>query len=107
MNSLAERREALVARCARERAELDAIVDGLGHKLALAEAVVTAARRVDRHRGLVGAAGMLMLVAPAAARTWIRSATWVVPLAVEGYRHFKDRRGREPDDLATDSGSER
>jgi len=82
----AERRKALIDRSDRERAELAAIFGGPESKLAVVETVVATARRVHRHRLLVGAAGLLMILAPLAARSWVRRILWLVPVALEGFR---------------------
>jgi hypothetical protein len=97
LDRLAARREALVVRSDQERAALMATFGGIERRFALAETVVAAARRLSRHRILVGAAGVVMLVAPFAFRSWIRRVMWLAPLAVEGYRtvraHADARRG--------------
>jgi hypothetical protein len=97
-DALAERRRALIARCAEEREELGAIVGGIESKLALAETVVATARGLNRHRALAGAAGVFMVLAPLAARSWIRRALWLIPAAIEGYRLFAGHRRSPPDD---------
>jgi len=87
--TLAERREALVAQSDRERAQLGAIFGGLERKFTVADAMVVGARRLTRHRALIGAAGVCLIFAPVAARSWIRRAAWMVPLALDGYRTVK------------------
>ena len=96
--TLAEHRKTLVAQSDRERAELAAIFGGLERKLAVADAVVVGARRLTRHRALIGAAGVCLIFAPTGARRWIRRAVWLVPLALEGYRTVKSvlKRRDEP-----------
>jgi hypothetical protein len=92
---LAERRKTLIAGSDRRRAEFAAIFGGIEYKLGVAEAVVAGARRLHRHRFLVGAAGVVMLLAPAY-RSWVRRVMWLAPLALEGYRtvkaHAEERR---------------
>ena len=85
-NSLAERRKALVDRSDQKRAELAAIVGGLERKLAVVDMVVVTARRLHRHRTLMGAAGVFLILAPLAARNWMRRVLWLAPLALEGFR---------------------
>jgi len=85
----AERRKALIDRSDRERAELAAIFGGIESKLAVVETVVATARRVHRHRLLVGAAGVFVILAPLAARSWIRRVLWLAPVALEGFRVVK------------------
>lgn len=93
-NTLAERRQALVQRSDQERAELATIFGGLERKLAIVDTVVATARRLNRHRLLVGAAGAFLVLAPLAARSWIRRAVSLVPLALEGYRLVKAGKSR-------------
>lgn len=91
LSALAERRQALVTGSDQDRAELAAIFGGLERKLAVAEVVVATARRLNRHRVLVGTAGACLIFAPVAARSWIRRAMWLAPLAIEGYRTMRAR----------------
>jgi hypothetical protein len=100
---LDERRKALLVRSESDRAGLASIVGGLERKFAVAEAVVATARGLSRHRALVSAAGVFLVVAPLAFRSWIRRAMWLVPLAIGGYRAWKahdDARGEFPEDKA-------
>jgi UDP-N-acetyl-D-mannosaminuronic acid transferase (WecB/TagA/CpsF family) len=85
-NTLADRRKALVDRSDQQRAELTAIFGGIERKLSVVETVVAAARRVHRHRLLVGAGGVFLILAPLAARSWMRRILWLFPLALEGFR---------------------
>lgn len=91
MQALAERRKALVARSDRERAELAALFGGIENRMWLVDTVVAGARRVGRNRFLVGAAGVLLVLAPIAARSWLRRAVWLLPVVIEGYRAVKSR----------------
>lgn len=86
VGTLAERRKALIDRSDQKRAELASIFGGIENKLAVVETVVASARRLHHHRLLVGAAGVFLILAPLATRSWIRRTLWVVPLALEGYR---------------------
>lgn len=98
----AERRSALLARSDQDRAALAAIVGGLERKFAVAEVVVATARGLNRHRALIGAAGVGLVFAPAAFRNRIRRALWLVPLALSAYRalrsHAQTRRASSPED---------
>ena len=89
LRALAARRKALIAGSDRDRAEFVAIFGGIENKLG--DAVVAGARRLHRHRFLVGAAGVVMLLAPFVFRSWIRRVMWLAPLALEGYRAVKTR----------------
>ena len=101
---LAVRRRDLVARSDENRAALGVVFNGLERRFGIAEVVVSIARRIHRHRFLVGAVAVFLLAAPGGARTWIRRARGWLPLVVEGYRLFRSRdekRGASPID-ATD-----
>ena len=90
----AVRRQALVARCDQERDELIGIAGEIANKLSLADSLVVAARRLHRHRGLVGAAGAFLIFGPQGARNWLRGAISLVPMALAGYRRVDSRRKR-------------
>jgi len=87
--ALAERRKALIAGSDQARGEFAAIFGRIENSLWVADAVVAGARRLQRHRILVGVA---VLVVPFAFRKWIRRAIWLLPLAIEGYRTVKAHR---------------
>ena len=86
---LAERRRELVARSDVHRADLAGIMDDLESRTVLLDIAVSTARRVHRHRVLVGAAAVGLVLAPLAARSWIRRVLWAAPLVLEGYHVFK------------------
>ncbi len=88
-DAMTERRKALIARCDEQRDELGAIVNEIENKIALAETVVAAAHGLHRHRALVGAAGAFMILGPVSARSWVRRALWLIPVAIEGYRGIR------------------
>jgi hypothetical protein len=98
VEGLAGRREALIARSDRERAALAATLGGFEKVIAVAELGVAAARGIQRHRVLVGVATAGLVLAPLAARTWMRRAIWWLPIAIEGYRLARSLGGtrREP-----------
>ena len=89
LTTFAERREALLARSDENRAEMAAIFGGLERKFAVAETVVKAARGLSRYRGLIGAAGLSLILVPLASRTWLRRIMWVIPIALQAYRTVK------------------
>ena len=89
LQNLAERRQALVARSDQERATLGASLGDLERRFAIVDAGVATARRIHRHRVLLGAATVWAVVAPVAARLWIGRLAWGLPLAIEGYRATK------------------
>ena len=96
LDALAGRRAVLIDRSDRDRAVLAAAVGSLERQLAVADVIVATVRRVHRHRALVGAVAALLILAPLAARTWVRRAMWVLPLVIEGYRAVKSLRGAHP-----------
>jgi hypothetical protein len=72
-----------------------ATFEGIERELAAADVVFTAARRAQRHPAFAIAGSVLTALAPLAARTVVRRALWIVPLAIAGYRVVKAlRRGR-------------
>lgn len=85
-DTAAGRRMALIERSDRNREALAATVGGLERQFAVAELVVAAVRRLRWNRGVVGAAALGLILAPAAARHWVRRALLLAPLALEGYR---------------------
>ncbi len=89
--SPAARRLALVAQSEANRAALTSTMDEVEHKLAIAERVVSVARRIHRHRGILGAVAAWLIFAPKSARTWISRASVFLPFAIEGYRAWKSR----------------
>jgi hypothetical protein len=90
LRTLAERRQALIVRSDQERDEVAGIFGGFERKLAVVETVIATARRLHRHRALVGAAAVGLVFAPLAARKWLGRAIWLVPLALEGHRLARD-----------------
>lgn len=77
---------ALIEASARNRAAFAACSARLEQRCAVAEMVVSSARRLNRHRGAVGTAALFLLLAPGPARAWMRRALWLVPVALEIYR---------------------
>ncbi len=90
-DALAARRLELVAQSDHNRAALSATVSHLEHQLALAELVVSIARRVHRHRVIIGTAIAWFVVAPRTARSWLARASVLLPWVIQGYRLFKSR----------------
>ena len=104
LDTIAERRQALLARSDENRAELGAIFGGLERKFAVADTVVKAARGLSRYRGLIGAAGLSLILVPLASRTWLRRVMWLVPIALQAYRTVKSNaeERRAPPDVDVD-----
>ncbi len=99
LDELAARRAALIARSDEERVALSAAFGGIERRFTIAEMLVSTARRMNRHRALAGAVAAGAIVAPLTAKTWLKRATWILPLAIEGYRLVRAldaRRRTEP-----------
>lgn len=84
--ALAARREEAVTRTDRERAALGSALDDIERRFHLVEAGLASAQRMRRHRVVMGAVAVWSVLAPVAARAWIRRLGWWVPLAIEGYK---------------------
>jgi hypothetical protein len=91
LDALAGRRRDLVARSDENRVAIAAVTSHLERRLAVAEVVVNVARRLHRHRFLIGAVAVFLLATPGGARKWIRRATGFLPLVMEGFRLFRSR----------------
>jgi hypothetical protein len=90
---LARRRDVLVASSDQDRAALASAFGGIRGRMGIAETIVSGVRRARRHRTSMGIiVTMLAMVAPFAARRWIRRATWFLPLVIEGVRLAKSHR---------------
>ncbi len=96
--SYAERRAELIERLDRDRAAVAEAYVALQGRMKVAETVVGAARTAKKHRVLAGALALAAIVAPFTARTWLKRAAWLIPLAIEGIRIARRTRDREDDD---------
>jgi hypothetical protein len=85
-DSRARARADLLARVAADRAAVADAFSAVRGRLKTAEAVVSVVRRANRDRALTGALAVLAIVAPFAARSWLKRAAWILPLVVEGMR---------------------
>jgi len=86
---LVRRRLELVARSDAQRNAVGAatgLVDSPRHR---GEIGLSMARRVHRHRALLGAFTIWSVVAPAAAKLWVRRLGWWIPLGIEGFKLAK------------------
>jgi hypothetical protein len=92
LNGLAQRRMALVARADQDRAALVESFSGIQRRLVVAETVVSTVRRMRRNRALLGAIAVFGIVAPLAARKWIRRASFFLPLVIGGVRLAREHR---------------
>ena len=97
LRELAARRQELVARADRERRSLAVAGGTVERKLAIVDVGFAAARRIHRHRAVLGAVAVWSVLAPTSARRWIGRLGWWVPLGLEAVRMghwFADGRGR-------------
>jgi hypothetical protein len=86
---LALRRRELVARSDAQRGAVGATFGDIERRLGFVEAGLSLARRVHRHRALLGAFTVWSVVAPAAAKLWVRRLGWWIPLCLEGFKLAK------------------
>ncbi|MBK8167054.1 MAG: hypothetical protein IPK64_14025 [bacterium] len=86
---LALRRRELVARSESQRNAVGATFGDIERRLGFVEVGLSLARRVHRHRALLGAFTIWSAVAPAAAKLWVRRLGWWIPLGLEGFRLAK------------------
>lgn len=97
LRELAARRQELAARCDRERRALAVAGGTVERKLAIVDLGFSTARRIHRHRAVLGAVAVWSVLAPASARRWIGRLGWWVPLGLEAVRLGRwvaDGRGR-------------
>lgn len=86
---LALRRQELVARSDAQRDAVGSTFSEIERRLRFVEAGFSLARRVQRHRVLLGAFTIWSVVAPAAAKLWVRRLGWWIPLGLEGFKLAK------------------
>jgi hypothetical protein len=95
-NDFAQRRAELIARSNRDREAVAEAFGGLARRLSVAETLVRAVRQAKRHKALLGTLAVLGILAPLTARSWLRRASWILPLAIEAFRIA--RRGKSERD---------
>jgi hypothetical protein len=93
MQALAARRTDLIARSDQERSALGEAFSGIARKAVFLDAGLAAARRVHRHRVILGLVTVWSVLAPLSAKLWIGRLSWGVPLAIEGLRLAKSFAG--------------
>lgn len=94
LDSLRERRLAIVAACEQDRADVASAFGGIQRELHVADRVIAVAQRVKENRVLVGAVAAALVLAPVFARKWIRRAAWWLPVAIQGYRIVQSSRNK-------------
>lgn len=87
--ALAARRTDLIARSDRERSALGDAFSGIERKAVFLDVGLAAARRMHRHRALLGMVTVWSVLAPLSAKLWIGRLSWGLPLAIEGFRLAK------------------
>lgn len=85
------RRAELVARLERDRAGVADAFGAVQGKLRVAEALVGAVQNANRYRTLTGALAVMAVLSPVFARTWLRRAAWLIPVAIEAIRLTRGR----------------
>ena len=95
VHSAALRRAELMARMDEDRESVADAFTSLQGRMKVAETLVGVVRGANRHRVLTGTIAVLAIVAPFAARTWLKRAAWFLPLAIEGIR-LGAQRARRP-----------
>jgi len=92
LESLRERRAAIIAECDADRMAVADSFEELQHELRIADRVVSVAQRFSRNKVLVGVLAAGLVAAPVLARKWIRRASWWLPVIIEGYRTIRSAR---------------
>ncbi len=89
---LAARRAELVAQSDQNRAALAGSFGVIERRLSLIERVVDVARHVNRHRGLVPAVTIGLILAGRGSRPGLRRAAKAIPLVIQVVRAIRSRR---------------
>ena len=89
LETLRERRLAILAACDQDRKDVANAFGGVQRELRVADRVVAAAQRLKHHKTMAGVMAAGLVLAPVFARKWIRRASWWLPIALQGYRMFK------------------
>jgi len=103
LDTLRERRLAVIAACDDDRRDLADAFAGLQHELRIADKIVSVMQGLNRNRAVIGALAVGLVVAPVFARKWIRRASWWLPILIQGYRIIRqsssgNRRRRRHDE---------
>ncbi len=107
LESLRERRLAIVAECDQDRTGVALAWGGIQRELHVADRVITVAQRFKENRAMMGVVAAGLILAPVFARKWIRRASWWLPIAIQGYRiirqssQHKRRERRRSDEAST------
>ena len=92
LETLRERRLAIVAACEEDRIAVADAFAGVQRELHVVDRVVATAQRVKQHKMVVGLIAAGLVMAPVLARKWIRRAAWWLPIVIQGYRIIKSSR---------------
>jgi hypothetical protein len=93
LETLRERRLALVAACDQDRLDVAEEFGSLQRELHMADKIVRIAQRFNRNKVVIGALAVGLIAVPALTRKWIRRAAWWLPIAIQGYRIIRDASG--------------
>jgi hypothetical protein len=94
LETLRQRRLAIIAGCDQDREQLAAAFHGIEHELRIADRVVATAQRLKSNPVIVGVLAVGTILAPVLARKWVRRAASWLPIAIQAYRMFKGSRRR-------------
>ena len=86
LETLRERRLALVAACDQDRLDVAGEFGAMQRELHVSDKIVSIAQRVSRNRAVIGALAVGLIAVPALTRKWIRRAAWWLPIAIQGLR---------------------
>jgi hypothetical protein len=89
LDSLGERRLAIVAACDQDRADVAQAFGCIQRELHVADRVIAVAQGIKANRVVMGAVAAGLVLAPVFARKWIRRAAWWLPVAIQGYKIIK------------------
>jgi hypothetical protein len=101
LETLRERRLAIVAACEQDRADVADAFGGIQRELHVADKIVSLAQRLKGNPAVIAVMVGGLIFTPVLARKWIRRAAWWLPIAIQGYRIIQQSRGRRRRDDAT------
>jgi len=82
----------LVARLDRDRAAVADAFGAVQGKLRVAEVLVGVVQNANRHRTVTSALAAMAVFSPVFARTWLKRAAWMIPIAIEAVRLARNAR---------------
>ena len=97
IDPVAQRRTELLDRIEQDREAVAEAFATIRRRTQLAETVLGTAKRAGRHRVLTGFLAVAAILAPLAARSWLKRAAWILPLVLEAIRVVRRRRDDDRD----------